>query len=186
MIKQEINYITQRKNKFLKMSLIWAAVIIVIYVAGFILIKTRSSYFTLIAALFVLPFSQNIVRFISFNRFKDAPYEFGAILEGMRGSYNLFHSAIIPDNEATILFEHLIITSTSIYFLTYDPSILAKHRCWLENRLSAKGVAFKDLYFISVTDINSLKKAAFKIEKDAGYRSDVLDQNTKIIEAMLM
>ncbi len=186
MIKQEINYIAERKNKFLKMALIYAAIIIVIYTAGILIVKTRSSYYTLGAALFVMPLAQNIVRFMSFNRFKDPSVEFGAVLEAMKGSYHLFHSAIIPDHTVTVLFEHVIITSRSIYFLTYDENIILKHKSWLQNRLTAKGITLKDIYFIHITHMSSIKNAALKIEKDACYRGEMLDQHTKIIEAMIM
>ncbi|MDF2613581.1 MAG: hypothetical protein K0S71_1367 [Clostridia bacterium] len=186
MIKQEKDYIARRKKKFLSMSLVWAGVVLVIFIAGLMLTKSRNNYFTLMAAIFVLPLAQNITRFISFNRFKDPDPEFASVLEQMKGSYQIFHSAIIPDTMGTILFEHLIVTSKSIYFLSYNKNSIDTNSGWIQNRLSAKGIPLKQIHFIHIASINNIKNTALKIEKDACYTSEILDQNTKVIETMLM
>ncbi|MDF2877605.1 MAG: hypothetical protein K0S30_701, partial [Clostridia bacterium] len=140
MIKQEKNYIALKKKKFLKMTLLWAGAVSAVFFVGLIINGSRNSYFTLVAALFVLPLAQNGTRYLSFNRFKDPDHEFSKVLEGMKGSYHLYHGAIVVDTTATVLFEHLIITSRNIYFLTAAKERIEKHGSWLKNRLAAKGI----------------------------------------------
>lgn len=186
MIKQEINYIAKRKKKFLMMSFICGLVVAGFFITGLFIVKTRSNYFTLVAALFVLPLSQNMTRFISFSRFKDPDAEYGKLLEQMKGSYYLFHSAIMPDQTTTAFFEHVIVTSKSIYFLSYHEEIIQKYKIGLQSKLSAKGVALKNIHFIPISHFNSIKNTAFKIEKDACYRDEMLEQHAKLLEAMMM
>ncbi len=186
MISQQSNYIKERKKKFLLGAMLWTALMLVVFFAGVFYLKTRNSHFTLVAALFVLPLAQNVTRFISFNRFKDPSPEAAEVIEGMKGSYHLFHSAIFTDSSATICFEHVIVTSKSIYFLTAREEVIEKYRSLIENRLEAKGISGKHIHFIHTRHTNSIKNAALKIEKDACYTSEGLEEYTKIIKNMLM
>lgn len=186
MIKQEKDDITKRKKKFLIMSLVWGCSVFAISLIGFIMTRSKNNYLSLIAIMLVLPLAQNITRFISVNRFKDPNPEYAAVLEQMKGSYQLFHSAVIADTMGTVLFEHLIVTSKSIYLLSCNKNSIDANSGWIQNRLSAKGIERKQIHFIHIASINNIKNAALKIEKDACYTSEVLDQNTKTVETMLM
>ncbi|MDF2596617.1 MAG: hypothetical protein K0R69_2958 [Clostridia bacterium] len=186
MIKQEKNYIAVKKKKFLIMTLIWIGAVSAVFFMGLIINGTRNTYFTLVAALFVLPLAQNGTRYLSFNRFKDPDEKHANVLEGMKGSYHLYHGAIVVDTTATVLFEHLIITSRNIYFLTSRKEAIEKHKSWLKQRLVAKGIDSKQVHFVHIDQINTVKNIALRIEKDACYTSEVLDQNSNIFKDMLM
>ncbi|MDF2877809.1 MAG: hypothetical protein K0S30_905, partial [Clostridia bacterium] len=77
-------------------------------------------------------------------------------------------------------------TSRNIYFLTAAKERIEKHGSWLKNRLAAKGIDSKQVHFVHIDQINAVKNIALKIEKDACYTSELLEQNSNIFKDMLM
>ncbi len=186
MIRQPKDYIRIQKKKFLLWTLVWAVLTALMFVGGIVLTQTRNNYFTLVAGLLILPLALNFSRLVSFLRFKDGQSEDAELLERMKGSYVIFHSAIIPDTRATVFFEHIVVTARSIYFLTTEKDTLTKHKAWLMNRLIAKGLSEKELHFVYLPETNTLKNMANKIEKDACYTSENLEKYAHILQSMLM
>lgn len=186
MIKQEINYISKKKKKFLMMTLLWTTIVLCVFITGLVITGTRSTYFTLVATLFVLPLVQNMTRYIAFYRFKDPSIEYASILEQMQGNYQLFHGVIMPDDHTTVFFEHLIITSEKLYFLTYDKEIIQKYQSFFENKLLNKGIDPKNIHFVEIADLKSLNVIISQIEKQINKGSDGLENYSKLLEAMMM
>lgn len=186
MIKQDRNYIAKRKKHFLMFSGIWAIMIIGFFLVGIAITKSKGNMFTVLAAVMTLGLAQNITRFVSFSRYKDPKEKHSKILDNMKGSVGIYHGAIIPDTTATVYFEHIIVTSRSIYFISQDKELIQKTKSWLSNRLVSKGVPSENIHFVTATDSKGIKNASIKIEKDACYTSEGLDKNSKIIEAILM
>lgn len=186
MVKQEKDYIGKQKKKYFIYILISTAVILAFFIFGIVLTGGRENIFTLASCFLVIMLALHISRLISYMKFKDGNAEYAEQLEQMKGSYNIFHSAIIPDVRATIMIEHIVVTSKSIYFLTQNEDVLKKNRLWLENRLVAKGIYLKAIHFIRLTDLISVKNAVSKIEKDALVSDNQLNEYTQIIEELLM
>lgn len=186
MVLQEKNYIKKQKNKYLKGAIIWTILVIGVYATGMILIGSRASYFTVFAGVLVVGAALNITRFIGYGKFHDGDEAMAQILENMKGSYDIFHSAVIPDNRGTAYFEHIVITSRSIYLITYDEVKLKKFRLWLENKLASKGIPMKHIHIMAIKDSVAMKNLAIRIEKDACYTSNEQEEYTKIINSMLM
>ncbi|MHC1747776.1 MAG: hypothetical protein AB9856_05200 [Cellulosilyticaceae bacterium] len=186
MVKQDRQYVENKKKSFLKKTILWGSSVILIFGLSWYFTGKRANYFSLIAAALVIPLALNMTRYISFRRFKDPKVEEAKILDHMKGSYALYHSAIIPDTRETVYFSHLIITSRSIFLLTDCKETLQKSKNWVTERLNAKGFELKSIHFIETSGVKSIKNAALKIEKDACYTSQELDNRTAIIEAMLL
>lgn len=186
MVKQERDYIYNQKKKYLTHTLIWTAAMLVVFATGIFLTKSRANYFTVVSGLMAMGLALNLTRFISFNKFRDGDKEFAQYLENMKGSLNIFHSAIIPDTRETVLFEHIIVTARSIYFLSYKSENISKNRLWIENKLTAKGIDPKTIHFVQVDSLVSIKNNVAKIEKDACMTSEKLMENTQIIQNLLM
>ena len=186
MVKQEKDYIKSKKKKHLLQALLWGAVILGIFIVGLMVMPTRANYFTLVAALFVLPFALNLTRYFSYAKYKDPSPKQATVLERMKGTYALYHSAIIPDTTGTLYFPHVVVTARSVYFLAKDEDMLTKAKSILGLRLKAKGLADAQLRYIHVTDKTSLKNASLKIQKDACFSDEQLGNNTKIIDGIMM
>lgn len=186
MILQEKDYIKKQKAKYLKGTLFWTALVICIFVCGLMIMKKRESYFTVFAGVLVIGAALNVTRLIGFGKYKDGDVACAEILEGMKGSYDLFHSAIIPDTRGTTFFEHIVITSKSLYFITYSEECVKKNRLWLENKMESKGIAIKNVHVVKASNEREMKNLAVRIERDACYTSGKQNEYTTIINGMLM
>ncbi|PHV71819.1 hypothetical protein CS063_04485 [Sporanaerobium hydrogeniformans] len=186
MIRQAKNYIQKQKKKYLLWTIVWGLLMASVFAIGILVTKNRGNYFTLVAGLLILPMAINFTRLTSFIRFKDGQESDAKLLEGMKGSYILFHSAIIPDTRTTVLFEHIVVTARSIYFLTTRKEIVAKNKEWIKQRLMAKGLEEKALHFVCLNESNTLKNTVNKMEKDACYTGENLENYAHIIQGMLM
>ncbi len=186
MIVQTCDYVQRQKKKYLKHTFIWGLVVAVIFGLGLILAGKRENYLTVIAGVLVLGIALNLSRYIGFRKFQDGKLSYAKILEGMKGSYHLFHSGIIPDTRGTAFFDHIIVTSRSIYFISQDHEMMKKYRLTLENKLMSKGVPMKAISFNEVETEVQVKNLAVKIEKDACYSSEKLEEYTRIINDLLM
>lgn len=186
MIKQKRNYIKEQKRNHLIKALIWAAVILIIVITGFVLLKTRTSYFTVVASVLVLPFALHITRFLAYGKYKDPCPKQAALLENMKGSYGLYHSAIIPDNTCTLYFEHIIATTKNIYFISSNKEMIQKAKPILTLRLENKGIQINKLHFIYAESGKTIKNIKIRVEKDACLTGEALKNTMKIIDGMLM
>lgn len=186
MIKQEKDYIKKQKKKYGIYTLIWTVIVFGVFGIGIMLTGERANIFTIFAGFLVIGLALSLSRLCVYLKFKDGNAEYSTMLEQMKGHMHLFHNCIIPDARATILIEHIVVTSRNIYFLVYDEGVLKKNRLWLENRLKAKGMTFSEIHFIQLTHENSVKNAMMKIEKDACYTSERLEEYTRLIEELIM
>ena len=186
MVKQKKNYIAEKKKKHLIKAGMWGCIIFVIMVTGILLLDTRASYFTVVAAVLVLPLALHITRFVAFVKYQDPSIDQAERLEQIKGNYVLYHSAIIADPLGTFYFEHIIVTAKNIYFITKDQQVIEKAKPILAVKLENKGVSAKSLHFIHVSQGKTIEKIACKIEKEANQVDEVLETTIKIIDGMLM
>ena len=186
MIKQEKDYIRRQKKKYGIYTLIWTIVVLGFYGIGIIITGERANIFTIIAGFLVIGLALSLSRLCVYFKFKDGNTAYSELLETMKGSLSIFHSCIIPDTRTTSFVEHIVVTSRNIYFLVYDEEVLRKNRLWLENRLRAKGIELKQIHFIRLDHENSVKNAMIKIEKDACYTSEKLEEYTQLIQELIM
>ena len=186
MIKQEKDYIKSQKKKYILYIGIWTVVVLGVFGIGFLITGERTNLFTIIAGFLVIGLALSLSRLCVYLKFKDGNRHYATLIENMKGSYNVFHSAIIPNSSVTILIEHIVVTSRNIYFLGLNEEVLKKHRLWLEKRLIAKGMDVKQLHFIHLTHENSVKNIITKIEKDACFTSENLEEYTRRIEELII
>lgn len=186
MIKQRKDYIQNKKKHHLIRALIWGSIVLIIFGIGLAVMSTRESKFTLVAALFVLPFGLHLTRYFSYAKYKDPGPKEASVLEHMKGTYTLYHSVIIPDSTTTFYFEHVVVTSRNIYFITKDEEGMSKAKPILNLRLKSKGLAESQLRYIHGSDLTAIKNASLKIQKDACFSDEQLGNNTKIIDAIIM
>lgn len=186
MVKQKKNYIKEQKKNHLVKALIWAAAILIIVMAGLVLLKTKASYFTVVAAILVLPLALHITRFVAYVKYKDPDPTEAALLEQMEGNYGLYHSAIIPDNTCTLYFEHIVVTAKNIYFISKNKEMIQKAKPILALRLENKDIQMNKLHFIYAESGKTIKNVTIRIEKDACLKGEALENTIKIIDGMLM
>lgn len=186
MVEQGCHYVQEQKNKYLVRTLIWMAIVALIFCTGLLLEGKRENYFTVIAGVLVLGIALNLSRYIGFRKFKDGKEEEARLLEEIRGHYHLVHSAIIPDTRETAFFEHIIVTSRRIYFIGYSTEMIKKYRLPLEKKLMSKGIGIKSLCFIAVENKEQLKDLIIEIEEDAYDTDKNLEEYAKIINDLLM
>lgn len=186
MVVQEKDYVEKQKKKYFKGLAIWTLAVLGVFFVGIFAFGSRKNYGTVVAGVLVLGMALNLSRYIGFSRFKDGNKEYAEILEGMKGTYNLFHSAIIPDTRGTSFFEHIVVTSRSIYVINYDANQFKKTRLALENKLQNKGIEIKQIHCVTVNSPVEVKNLALKIEKDACFTDPKIEEYTRIINELLM
>lgn len=186
MILQEKNYIRQQKKRYLIHSCIWTGIVFVLFGLGLHLTKTRSNYFTISACVVAIVAALFISRFISFNRFKDGDEAKAGLLEKMKGSYQIFHSGIITTTSGTSYFEHIVVTSRSIYLISYDEEKMKKYRLAAEKSLVNKGISVKSIHFLVAKNEVQMKNITLRIEKDACVTGGKLEEYSKMINEILM
>lgn len=186
MIIQEKNYIDKQKKKYLKGTFLWLFIIAAVYCAGLLITRTRGSFFTVFSGVLVIGAALNFTRLIGYGKYKDGHLEWATRLEQMKGGYDLFHSCIMPDTRGTYYFEHIIVTSRSIYLLSYEDTMIKRGRLGLENKLMSKGIPNKSIHIVAVHNEGEVKALCSKIERDACFTSTKKDEYTTIINEMLM
>lgn len=186
MVLQEKDYIQRQKSKYLKGTIIWTALVIGIFIGGLVIMGKRESYFTVFAGVLVIGAALNVTRLIGFGKYKDGNEKWALHLENMKGSFDIFHSAIIPDSRGTVFFEHVVITSKGVYFMSYDEACVKKNRLWLENKIQSKGIDMKQVHVVTIKDEQAIKSLAAKIEKEALFTNGKQSEYTTIINSMLM
>lgn len=186
MVIQGCHYVREQKKKYLTHTLIWLIVVAILFISGLLLVGKRENYFTVVAGVLVLGLALNLSRYIGFRKFKDGREEEAQLLEEMKGSYHLIHSAIIPDTKGTAFFEHIIVTSKRIYLISYSKEMIKQYRLQLTNKLMTKGIALRSLSFITIEDKEELKDLILEIEEDAYVTDQNLEENARIINDLLM
>lgn len=186
MIKQPKDYIKEKKKSHLIKSIGWGLVIVAIVTIGFFFTNENASYFTIVAALLALPVALNVSRYFAYAKYKDPKVKHSEILDHMKGSFDSYHSCIIPDTTVTLYFEHIIVTSRDFYFISKNQEMIAKAKPLLNLRMNNKGIDGSKLHYICAENGKAIKNATVKIEKDACFASEALQGNTKIIDGMLM
>lgn len=186
MVKQTKDYIKEKKKKHLLHSILWGSIMLAIFIVGLVVMKTRNTEFTLVAALFTLPMALNLTRYFAYRKFKDPNPKHASLLEHMKGTYNLYHSVIIPDSTTTLYFEHVVVTSRNIYFITKDEAVITKAKPILNVRLTPKGITQGAQRFIHASDTTAIKNACLKIQKDACFSDEQMGNTSKILEVMVM
>lgn len=186
MILQEKHYIKKQKKKYTLHACLWTAVVLILFGTGLLLTGTRSNLFTISACVMAIVAALFITRLISFSRFKDGDEKMGQVLEAMKGSYHLYHSGILLDTKGTVYFEHIVVTAQNIYLITYEEKTSKKGCSWVIERLSSQGVPSKNIHFVVIKNETQMKGLAHRIEKDACYTSEKLDNYSKIMNETLM
>ena len=186
MIKQEKDYLAKRKKAYASKSLLWATLVGSIFIIGWYVTQQRANHFTLGAAILVLPLALNVTRGMAYRKYRDADPKWAEVLEEMKGSYHLFHSVLIPDVTSILNYEHVVVTSRAIYMITSDETIKKETQASIEAKLEAKGIAKKQCHVLLVKEIDALKKVVRKIEKDAFFVDEHLNQYSEMIEQMIM
>lgn len=186
MILQEKDYIKRQKKKYSIHACIWTIIVFILFGIGVLLTGTRSNLFTISACLMAIVAALFITRLISFNRFKDGNEELVRYLEGMKGDYHLFHSGIVLDAKGTSYFEHIVVTSRNIYFISYDEQVVKKNRLRIEENMVSKGLSSKHIHLLVVSNEKQMKNIVHRIEKDAVYLDGKLEEYSKIISETLM
>lgn len=187
MIKQSQTYIQDKKKKFLYLGIVWGIIVAIMFAAGVVKYGERANTFTIIAAVLILPFAQNLTRFFSFNRYKDPKNTYASLLETLRGEYALYHGAILPDQKYTFYFEHVVVTEDRIYFISGDKNKVSPYKTHLVQRLEAKGIGHSQIYFMYADTEKGLKSIKQTIQQDIDQnRSNNMEKNMHIIEGMLM
>lgn len=186
MIKQTKDYIQKKKKKHLIHAIIWGSVVAVIFIMGLIVMEKRANEFTLVAALFILPFALNLTRYFAYAKYKDPNPKYASVLEHMKGTYALYHSVIVPESTTNLYFEHVVITARNVYFISKSEEMIARAKPILNVKLMQKGIPQGAQRYIHASDKTAIKNASLKIQKDACFSDEQMGNNTKIIDAMMM
>jgi len=116
---QEADYIQKRKKKYLTYTLIFFVIMMMIFLIGFIITRTRKNIFTVIAAVFTLVVAQYGVQFFSIIHFKDGDKKIAEVISNLPEDYIVWNSALLGDQIGMTLIEHIIISDKEIICL-YD------------------------------------------------------------------
>ncbi|HHX59728.1 MAG TPA: hypothetical protein GX707_03160 [Epulopiscium sp.] len=187
MIKREKNYLTQKKKKYILMSVIWLFIMFGIFWTGYILNNTRNNVFTVFAAVLVLPAAQYMTQLFAILKFKDPDIEASNQLELIKGNYNLFHSVLIPDLTEIIYFDHIVVTGTKIYCIIDNVTDIAKQKEIFDKKIKAKGISLKAIVYVDQNKTKDMGNLFKQIEVNAAIENEInLKEQTQLITQMMM
>jgi len=187
MIIREKNYLKNKKKKFLIATIIWFVIMITIFIIGYILNGTRKNVFTVVAAILVLPVAQYGTQLLAIWKFKDPKIEMSNLFESIKGNYNLFHSALIPDQKEIINFDHIIVTGENIYCIINNHSDITYIKKVFNKKITAKGISLKAITYIELDKIKNKQKLLYKIEAATIKNNEKnLKEYTQLIAQMMM
>lgn len=186
MVKQNKNYIAERRKNFLTKTFFWIVIIGAIFGIGLILTHKRANVWTILAAVLAIPLAQNITRYISFRRYKDPRIEGCEQLEMLEGNLAIYHSAIIPEETATLYVDHIVVTAKKIYFLCSEPKDVKAAKTYLITKLETKGISRNEIVITELNTDKAYENICSKISKEIGKSQEDLSPRNTIIEGILM
>lgn len=187
MVKREKEHLKNKKKKHLRRTIIWMTIMFSILIIGYILNKTKNNVFTVIAALFTLPAAQEMTQLLAIWKFQDSEIKTSEFFESIEGSYDLFHSVLLPDKKDIINFDHLIVTGKMIYCVVDQPRDITKIKKVFNEKLQAKGIPEKMITYVELSKIKNKQALREEIEKNAKQENEVtLKEYTQLMAQMMM
>ncbi len=183
---QPQDYLKRQKKKYLSRALFWGGISVCIFAIGLFYTRERATNYTLIAALFVLPFGLDMTRYLSYVRYPSPQIAVASRLEAMTGTYALYHAAVLPDTTQTFYFEHLIITPEQLYLVTPNEQTIQKATPILQTRLQAKGFIGENVHFVHIADEQALETLILEVQNHAHGDEERIACHTKRIVPMMM
>lgn len=167
-ILQEGDYISKRKRKYLIRTIISLGIMMIIFIIGLALTKTRNNMFTLFSVLFTLVVAQYGVQYISIMKYRDGDPEISKKLSDLPDIYIVWHSALFGDQKGMAFFDHIIITDKKIYCMTdqvtksYDGNVLHMKRIVENKGLKNQVIFIKNQKDDFIQLINTFKSQEIK------------------------
>lgn len=187
MIKREKDYLTRKKRKYVIGTIIGLIVMFSVFGLGYFLNKTRNNVFTVLAAVLVLPAAQYITKLFAIIRFKDPDIKTSNSLELIEGSYNLFHSVLVPDQKTIFFYDHIIVTGTKIYCIIDNATDFIKAKEAFSKKMKAKGIPLKAIVYVDQNSTKVMGDLFKKIEASAAIENEEnLNEYTQLIAQMMM
>lgn len=112
--KGQAGYINSQKRQYLLRSLLFLALVIVIYAISQIIKSDYSKYIVVCSALLILPAAQNISRYLLFARYKSASEEYFNKMDSISNEIKIFSEMIVVSGKKTIYFDYIAITDGNI------------------------------------------------------------------------
>ncbi|ONI48134.1 hypothetical protein AN643_03095 [Candidatus Epulonipiscioides saccharophilum] len=184
MIKQKADYLAQRKKFFIMRTLIWASVILAIFITGWVITQNRANYFTVVAAVLTLGLAQNLTRYLAFSKYKNPDIDFANDIDLLDDAW-IYHSVIIPTKKGDKYFPHVILKANLIFFITYEKNPTRHLDDTFFSKFTAKGIEKSHLHFCSIQHRDNL---AILLKQIKGVKpiEATQESNAYVLEGMMV
>lgn len=124
--KGQRNYLdTQKKYEIIK-TMVFFALPLSIYIAGYVTTGSNMNYLTIVAVLGFLPASKSLVQMIMYLRFKSCPNELAEKIEASKGVLTELYDCVFTAYQDTFKVDHLVVCGNTICGVTTDKGFKEK------------------------------------------------------------
>lgn len=120
-VKGTFGYLKAKKNRVLLMTILYFAISLSLFIAGFVTTKTKENLLTIVAVLGCLPACKSLVSLFMYCRAKGCSQEAKALIEpcgtGFAGMYDMYFTSY----KLNFPISHMVVSGKNICGYTEDP-----------------------------------------------------------------
>ena len=124
--KGQRNYLDTQKNYEIIKTLIFFALPLSLYIAGYVTTGSNANYLTIVAVVGFLPACKSLVQTIMYLRYKSCPPEVAEKIEGAKGELTDLYDCVFTAYQDTFKVDHLVVRGNTICGITTDKAFKEK------------------------------------------------------------
>lgn len=182
--KGNFGYLAYKKKRNLIKTLIAFAVVLAVFIAGFIIWKSKNNYLTMLAVVLVLPAAKFTVSYFVLIPHKSCTKDIKDSIEGCKGNLNSVYDLVVSNKQKPVGIMAAVISDTQILAYTNlekaDKNLFeASVKEFLKNeKLNCAVLLYKE----QNTYLEKVKNAALNYDKT---KENSEDRKQYITEALL-
>ena len=182
--KGEFGYLAYKKSRNMIKTIIAFAVVLVIFIIGFIIWKSKNNYLTMLAVVLVLPAAKFAVSYIVLIPHKNCDEELKSAIEERKGELNSVYDLVVSNKQKPVGIMAAVISDNQI--LAYTSAAKADKNLFetsvkefLKNeKLTCAVLLYKD----KDTYLEKVKNAALNFDES---KENSLDRKQYVTDALL-
>ena len=170
--KGEFGYLAYKKSRNMIKTIIAFAVVLVIFIIGFIIWKSKNNYLTMLAVVLVLPAAKFAVSYFVLIPHKNCDEELKSAIEERKGELNSVYDLVVSNKQKPVGIMAAVISDNQILFETSVKEFLKNEK------LTCAVLLYKD----KDTYLEKVKNAALNFDVS---KENSLDRKQYITDALL-
>ncbi len=182
--KGEFGYLAYKKSRNMIKTIIAFAVVLVIFIIGFIIWKSKNNYLTMLAVVLVLPAAKFAVSYLVLIPHKNCDLELKNEIEECKGELNSVYDLVVSNKQKPVGIMAAVISDNQILAFTSAPKadknlFETSVKEFLKNeKLTCAVLLYKD----KDTYLDKVKNAALNFDES---KENSLDRKQYVTDALL-